>query len=528
MLISNSDAKKTDKPATPGLLLYISSIVVTVAISMQLFGVTYPSLTDLPNHLARHAIQCGGEVADNYSGYYDFQLRALPNLAADLFYTFDIACRDVFLSNRVLIQFTILNLIAAVYFLHFVIWRKLSVWPAASSLLVYNTNFAYGFENFALTTPFTLYLYGLWILMSEKPAIARLALIAPLSLGLYFLHIVAFGFFILLIAGWEINRAITNNTEGTFSWRRFLQRLSGTVTLGVPALVHFVILNQSVGERIDGTLFGLFNRFHALLSITMPQHANLLKVEDMILPMFTLQILAILAFIGYKRGHLHLSSKIRWALLVPLLAAIIAPVIFLGFEFMHIRYPFLVAAVFIAATDWDISRKQSGVLVLVLLSLFAIRTVETHRDWSQHDTEVRELLSAASSLPDGARILRTTNTKTGLVLRHAHTASYFGLRYKIFTPSLFTGTNPLMPNRQVDTIVREQMLIMPLYPTLAHIRAFNEQTASPATTGEDWAQFYTHILVLGVPPVTESYLDENIRIVARGSYFTILETGVEP
>jgi len=181
--------------------LYVAVIIAIVAISFQLFSVTYPPLIDLPNHLARHAIQCGGDLGANYAKYYDFQMRAIPNLSADIVYSFEWACKDIFLTNRILIQFMILNFIASVYFLHFVIWKKLSIWPAVSSLLAYNTAFTYGFENFTLAAPFALYLFGGWILLSEKPAVLRLTIMVPLALPMYFLHIIAFGFFILWVVG---------------------------------------------------------------------------------------------------------------------------------------------------------------------------------------------------------------------------------------------------------------------------------------------------------------------------------------
>ena len=132
------------------VVLFGGVLLALVAISLQLFGITYPALLDLPNHLARHAIQCGGGQAGGLGDYYEFGMRLVPNLTADIIYAFDWACRDIFLTNRILIQIAILNLIASVYVLHFVLWGRLSIWPAASCLLVYNTAFSFGFENYVL------------------------------------------------------------------------------------------------------------------------------------------------------------------------------------------------------------------------------------------------------------------------------------------------------------------------------------------------------------------------------------------
>ncbi|MCF6273802.1 MAG: hypothetical protein L3J37_11555, partial [Rhodobacteraceae bacterium] len=429
--------------------LNVAVILAVVVISMQLFNITYPPLVDLPNHLARHAIQCGGAYGSNYTRYYDFELKAVPNLFADLVYWFDVACSDIFLTNRILIQIMVLNLVASVYALHFVLWRRVSVWPAASALLAYNTSFTYGFENYVLAAPFALYLFALWVVLADKKTLLRLAIVVPLSFGLYFLHIIAFGFFVLLIAGWELGRAIKTRT----GWREFILRSSGTFLLFLPAIIHFAILNADSPMGDSVSRFSLFARLDAFASLTVPRFRLLLSLSDIILPMVIIAVLAILVFVGLRKRRLHIFKGMRWVLGITFLAALLAPFTLANVAFVHIRYPYLVAAVFIAATCWKLSLRKQAALALVILALFAGRTYEIRQEWLMHDAEIRELLDAAQALPEGAWVLPARSELSDVLIRHSHSLSYIGMYYPIFAPNLFNGANPLTPKPEVENFV---------------------------------------------------------------------------
>jgi len=503
------------------LALNVAVILAVLGISMQLFNITYPPMVDLPNHLARHAIQCGAPYGSNYARYYDFGLRAVPNLFADLVYWFDAACSDIFLTNRILIQAMILNLVVSVYILHFALWRKISVWPAASALLAYNASFTYGFENFVLAAPFAIYLFALWVFLSNKNFM-QLVFLVPLSFGLYFLHIIAFGFFILLVAGWEINRAI----KMRIGWREFILRFSGVSLLFLPAMIHFIVLNTNspMGESV--TRFILLARIDALFSLTIPRIWSLLSLSDMIIPLLVFIGLAALVYVAVRKGKLQVFEGMRWGFGIFLLVAVLAPSALANVGFVHIRYPYLVAAVFIAATQWRISLAKQAVLALAILVVFAGFTYDVRKGWLSHDAKVRELLDAAQALPEDAWVLPARSEMSDVVIRHSHSQSYIGLYYPIFVPSLFNGANPLTPKPTVKNFVATQMFPWHISHLLAALQNYSPQETLPDSKPEKWQGWqdrFTHYLVLGDTPVDPGTLPEDVTILLTGSFFTILQ-----
>ncbi len=503
-------------------MLNIAVIFMVVLISMQLFSITYPPPVDLPNHLARHAIQCGGTYGSNYTQYYNFELKAVPNLFADLVYRFDAACSDIFFTNRVLIQIMVLNLVVSVYALHFVLWRRISVWPAASALLAYNASFTYGFENYVLAAPFALYLFVLWVLLSDKKTLLRLAIVVPLSFGLYFLHIIAFGFFALLIAGWEIGRAIDIRT----GWRSFFLRSSGTLLLFLPAMIHFVILNANSPMGDSVSRFLLLARIDAIFSPMMPRSPSLLSLSDMIVPIVLILLLGVSIASGLRKNKLQVFKGMRWVLGITLLAALFAPSTLANVAFVHIRYPYLVAAVFIAATSWKLSLRKEAVLALVIIVVFAGRTYETKQEWLMHDAEIRELLNAAQALPDGAWLLPARSEMSDVLIRHSHSLSYIGMYYPIFAPNLFNGANPLTPKPAVENFVATQMFPSQIESLLAAVDSYDPQEViqdSKSEKWQGWQAHFTHYLVFGNKPIDPSTLPEDVTVLLTGSFFTILQ-----
>lgn len=501
--------------------LNLAVILAVVAISMQLFEITYPPLVDLPNHLARHAIQCGDTYGSTYARYYDFELRAVPNLFADLVYGFDAACSDIFLTNRILIQVMILNLVASVYTLHFVLWRRVSVWPAASALLAYNASFTYGFENYVLAAPFALYLFALWVILSKKPTLLRLAIMVPLSFGLYFLHIIAFGFFALLIAGWEIR----NGVQARAGWGRFARRSSGTFLLFLPALVHFIILSASSPMGASTNKFILLARIDAIFSPTMPRFRSLLTLSDMIAPIVMITVLLVLVIAGFKTNKLQIFGKMRWAVGITLVVILAAPFTIANVAFVHIRYPYLAVAVFMAATNWKLSLRNQAALALVILTLFAGRTYELKQEWRAHDAEVRELLNAAQALPEGAWVLPARSELSDLVIRHSHSLSYIGLYYPIFSPQLFNGANPLSPKPEFGGFVGTQMFPRSVESILALVDEYSSRGITAGTDAQKWQllpTYFTHYLVFGNASIDPSSLPEGVTVLVTGSFFTIL------
>jgi len=501
--------------------LHVLVLGVVALISFRLFASQFPLRIDLPNHLARHAIQCGGALGENYAAYYSFSLRALPNLAADMVYSFDFACNDIFLTNRLITQVSILNFIASVYLLHFAIWRKVSLWPVAATLLVYNTPFSYGFENYLFSVPFTFHLFALWVLLSEKPVLWRLGLTVPLAFGLYFLHIFAFGFFLVLVAGWELGRQWN---AADFSWSGFAARLLGGLLLVVPAGLHFTLF-RLIAVRVDApSAFGWVARVDAMASITMPGGQGAMDTRGL-LPMAVLLFIGIVLLWGFRTGRLRVDGRMKFALLLGFLAALLAPMTYEGVAFMHVRYPFMVLAALIAASRWQLSSKVQAALVVAVLAIFALRTELLREEWLAGDAQVREMIAATEALPAGSGIFLLRDGLTGQIVRHSHTLAYAGIFNDLFVPTLFYGTNPLSLTADNPILFGQQYFPRSVAQVFAYMRGERQETGrdDPETRCRQLANL-PYFLVLGDGPLLAAPLPDGVEMLHQGSYFSLLKS----
>ena len=158
---NDTSPARTIEPA----LVACAALAIAV-INLRLWGVDYPPLTDWPNHLVRHALQCAEDPTAGIGRYYVFDLTLVPNLTSDLVHLLPFACASVLTTQKVLIQFATTGLVLSTLLLHLSIWRRWSVWPLLSAFTMHHMAFAYGFENYVLAMPPVLLALALWFALS--------------------------------------------------------------------------------------------------------------------------------------------------------------------------------------------------------------------------------------------------------------------------------------------------------------------------------------------------------------------------
>ncbi|NNL74094.1 MAG: hypothetical protein HKP29_12090, partial [Silicimonas sp.] len=133
--------ERRDAEFGEGLIAALGFLALA-AVNLILWPVDYPPLVDLPNHLARHAIQC--DPAIGLGRYYDYGFVWVPNLTAELIHALPMACASLLTTQQVLIQLATTGLLASVLMLHFAVWRRWSVWPLLAAFASHHMAFAYG------------------------------------------------------------------------------------------------------------------------------------------------------------------------------------------------------------------------------------------------------------------------------------------------------------------------------------------------------------------------------------------------
>lgn len=485
-------------------------MVGIAALFYPLALVEFPPLVDLPNHLARHLVQCGGSPSSILSEYYEYRPAIVPNMAADLIYMFDFACRDVFLTSRVLRYVAMINTPISALVLYVVLWRKLSVWPLWTAIFALHANLLFGFENFALSAPLAIYLFAFWIALGRRPW--RVLVMLPLAFGLYVLHILAFGMFLVLIWAYSGGQVITG---GPPRIRRSLRYLGELLLVSLPPLVHFKLLPEVSGGAYSGTIFDWAGRLELITAFLPIGRFSLLPVWAQGVIVATAVLFFVFFILARRDGIIRVQPAMRWCLIGFAIVVLIMPNLLMGVWNVHLRYPVFFLVVFVAAFRWKGSLKRDLALVVALLGSLAVTTQLTLGDWRRHDRDIRELLAATAELPAGSWVHTFETEYTRIVHRHTHSIAYVAMLQPIFTPQLFNGANNLYPKPPVRDFVYQQYFPRHIPDELEQA----EQSPSPP-----WPDLYSHYIVFGETPVDPAWLPDWLEIAQEGSFFTILKS----
>lgn len=500
------------------ILLLLSGVVLS---SLRLWQFDYPPLVDWPNHLARHAIQCQDVAWGRLSAYYSFDLRLVPNLTADLVYALPGACYDIFLTQKILIQFAILGLILSAFALHYAIWRRLSIWPGMASLVALNMNLGYGFENFILAAPLAIALLALWIALDKAQNWARFILIAPLAAFLYVCHLYAFAFFGVMLGAFELQRAwVHRHAENGKT--RVLMRLGAAALVGLWPTYHALSDMAAEGSvNMSATVYGgLISRLTSLLSLSSYQMFYALETVARLDALFTLVILGLAPLILRKLGgKLDFDRRFAWMAIACGLLYVLTPAILASVYFTDIRFPLMAAVVLIAASNVQLSRRLEIGLAVVLVLSFALRIEIAVQRWTEHEAQVQELMAAGAIFTPDDTLLIARSGQSEHIIRHSHTASYIGMRRGAFLPTLFNGANTLVPRPFLQGRTATQAFPPDYRQLLADLQ--NDGRDLPWQYLHNWQQNFTHVIILHSPSDILDAVPAFGERVSRGSFFDI-------
>jgi hypothetical protein len=495
-----------------------------------LLWVSIPPLVDYPNHLARTWIllQNGKipELADNYVVHW----RLVPNLALDLVVPALARVMPIDVAGRVFIALTMLSLVAGTATLHRALHGRVSLWPLASLLFIYNAALYWGFLNCLFGIGFYLLAFSGWIGSRNWPLGRRLAVFSVVAGLIFVMHLFAFGLYGLSVSAYEL--------EARFGRR---QRTLAGLRSWIVTCLHFVPslalwLVSSRGPSV--TAFGGFkDKVYAILA-----PANFVG-DGTILFDFVMVSCAYLALYCMVRTRsLTLAPGMRLPMIVLGLATLLVPNWLYGSWRADIRLPVALPFIAIAATQVDISRKWGSTLASVALVLLAMRVWSVTRTWHDYDGRIAEFRAAANVVQPGSRLLvvkasiqeadraipgMPTAFGTRSEETYWHMAALAVIDRSAFIPYLFTGLTTVEPAPRNAGLFRAQG--GPLTPQdLAR-----NQTANPAATviypedslplhpyWDGWPNTFDYILSLDADRRSLTELG-NLEPVAFGSFFQI-------
>jgi len=509
-------------------------IVITIALVIPLLLSAVPPLLDYPNHLARMYILVHDQQDAALSRMYQVKWHIVPNIGIDL--TLPLLAKILSLedSGKVFIALSILLPFFGTVRLHHVIFKQYSYWPLSVALVAYNRLLFTGFLNFLIGIGLALLAASVWEKNREKPLIVRLLSAIIFAILIFFCHLIAVGFYGLLLLCLEFGRM------------RKLKSLNpiALLTVFLPFLIPFLFYLASSFAQEPSNSFNIhtgaaggWQRYY--LAFMAERNLKVIGLAGAFLTYNRMLDFAALFTISLTTG---ICLFMRWGKMSFGLAAAFAVLMvaypFVPFGLMDTawidqRLPIMAAFLVFAGFLPEIPFRKAGILIAVtVIAVFIARQAEVVGIWRSHDIDVRDFRSLITVVSEGERVLvvrpepdadRSTPTSNvdsvaEMVNNDAttHLPAFLVIDRKAFWPLLFTAA----AKQPLQVVPPYAALAMPEgNPPRVHELATPEAPAPrDAPYLHEWPQHFDWVIVLRPSAVPDAahLLPEQLDLIRIG------------
>ncbi|MGO9171622.1 MAG: hypothetical protein ACLP7P_06615 [Rhodomicrobium sp.] len=348
-------------------------------------------LFDYPNHLARMYILSALPLSEPLQRYYEINWSALPNLAMDLAIPALAQSMPLAWAGKVFVVLTFCLLAGGAAVLHRVLFESWSAWPCLAFLLLFSRTLLWGLLNYLSGIGACLIAFAVWIALRERTWL-RLTLGTAIALGLFFVHLMAFGFYGIMVMGYEGGIVLRERPSAARALRTLF--LAGATFL--PALAVLLLLTPGGGggpiafshiaRKID-FLFSVFDNYHTAFDVIC----------------FALVLLA--GAIAFWKRWVRLHPAIVAPLALVFLAYLAMPAAGASSSGADYRVPVFLGLLLVAGSRWTAPRPRlARAFMGAVLLLFVVRVGVVMAEWRQSDRVYAELLPAFDKIPLGSRL----------------------------------------------------------------------------------------------------------------------------
>jgi hypothetical protein len=370
---------------------------VTLAIVLiPLLVVIHPPLHDYPFHIARIDILARWHSVDALQRWYELQAFMLPNVGMDLLTLLIHNAFSIESSGRIVVGLIISIILSGCVFLHRTLHGHYSLFPLISAFFVFNWILLFGFVNYLLGVGVLLWATGIWILLTGTNIWARLIVGTLLSCVLFLCHIVALGLFGLVIAGYELTRAM--RAFRTRRWHTIPDLVIGAAIFVVPFAMYIWSSTSNAGSNVYyGNLFWI-------KKIT---NFRMLLFGDWYLDVSLVAATAIVLVIFWRVGRFRYDPRMILATGLVSLSYLVLPVAMLGGWYLDTRLVLPLCLIVIASANVDLGacrRLRLGLISCLALFLL-LRFLYITLQWKDYDQTIQEFTSAFGSLPPNSIVM---------------------------------------------------------------------------------------------------------------------------
>jgi hypothetical protein len=409
-----------------GPTVFTVFLILSVFAVLPIVMVGLPPILDYPNHLARMHILARLPESADLARYYALAWAPLPDLALDAVVPPLTRLMPVEDAMRLFLVTTLLALAGGSLALHRAAFRRWSIWPLFSFLLLYNRMLLWGFLNYLAGLAIALWALAAWIALERRPMPLRIAVGTAFAIMNYFAHLAAFGVYAIAIVAFSVAGPFKPSPLPTI-----IRRLWPPLLTLAPCILLF--LASPTANAPSQIAFG-----NPLRKLDLP--VSIFDNYNRIFDGTTFAVLLIAIVFGLVRKTIIAHARLRWSLLAVLLVFFLMPSRFLSASGIDHRLPIAVAFLFIAATDWSglaFARKRQ--IGLALFALFAIRLGVVGVVWVDADRQYAALMPVFALIPQGGALAVATPADAvqagGVPLLHFPTLA--AVKRDAFVPTLF-------------------------------------------------------------------------------------------
>jgi hypothetical protein len=417
------------------------TLLLSVLALAPIFVFKYPGLQDYPNHLARAFILLN-RSDPVLERFYSIQWSTLPNLGWDIWAMAVGRTLSLEWAGKFFLALSSASILLGCFALNRALQGKWTFAPLLAVPFLFNSGFTKGFLNFDLGVGCALLATACWISIDERHWQWRLLVATLLSTLLYVIHLYGWAFYGIFVLGREL-QVMFQTKERQSVWP-YLIRLGRDGLQAIPALAMISLAASSAAPKLA------FEEFYPPY-LRIGQIAHLIDVGDAVANVLLVVIVALFAFIMFRRGWLRFRLDLALPLMFCLVLFFILPERIAGTYYGSFRILLMALLAAIASlspseeADFRIDRIMSAV-TLVTVVIIGVQIWS----WRNSETGREAFLTLIRNVPEGSALLVVHNGMTPIQLtRYAvglyHVGAYAVLTKRALVQSMFVfpGQQPL-------------------------------------------------------------------------------------
>lgn len=404
--------------------MFIALFVVLMAVSaVPLLLTELPPLLDYPNHLARmHLLP--SLTSPLLRPFYAVAWSPLPNLAMDGVVPFLALVMPLAWAGKAFVLLTFILLAggtAAIYRALFGTWAP---WPCLAFLLLYTRLLLWGFMGYLFGCGLALVAFAVWIAMRRQHWALRMLASCVFILAIYLAHLLAFGIYAVMVAGYEWGQVLRLRMK-------IVDAVRALAIGGIPFLPALALMsaNSSTGRIIYANplrkidlLFSVFDNYSRPFDVVC----------------FVLVVLAV-AF-AFQRRWVKLAPEMTGPLIGLLLLYLAMPTQLFTAAGADRRIPMMIFLGLIGGSHWVAPRPLLERRFLIAACvLFLIRLAVIAVTWHTSGQLYARLMPSFDAVPRGG-CLAVAFDKAGISVQKAPLTHFPALavaRRDAFVTTLF-------------------------------------------------------------------------------------------